>query len=480
MEQDGKVKPNRREFLARTGQGAGVLALGPLLAGAASPGYAAEKTGGHIDFDTPFNRIGSDSVHWDMPIRTENMSHIVAAMGVADMDFKVAPVVTAELRKRLSLENWGYLDMGSPNPKAFVKGILDWNHKHYGINVVNEGNLGITTGVHSGIIATMRAYSPPGSKVLMATPIYNGFYSDLKATKTVANESLMKSVNGSWEIDWADFEAKAAMPDTKLSILCNPQNPLGRVWTREELTRYGEICLKHNVLVLSDEIHCDFINKGQKFIPFSTLSNKAIVDNSISYMSASKSFSLAGMKVAWFFSTNPDVFKATAFYNRTDLNTLGMYASKAAYAGGEAWLKQCVDYIDGNHAFANAYIKANIPMIKVGNKPEGTYLAWLDVTQVADKIGARKMADDANQQAHDAAMKAGTDYSGRQSLDTVRTLTPEDMVQKWMAKNAFVYLNDGSSYGLGGANHMRMNLATSRKTLKAALDSMAGVLKNLA
>jgi len=186
------------------------------------------------------------------------------------------------------------------------------------------------------------------------------------------------------------------------------------------------------------------------------------------------------MKVAWFFSTNPDVFKATSFYNHADLNTLGMYASKAAHEGGEAWLNQCVDYIDGNHAFANAYIKANIPMIKVGNKPEGTYLTWLDVTAVADKNGARKMADDANQQAHDAAVKAGTDYSGRRSLDTLRTLTPEDMVQKWMAKNAFVYLNDGSSYGLGGANHMRMNLATSRRTLKAALDSMAGALKNLA
>ena len=200
--------------------------------------------------------------------------------------------------------------------------------------------------------------------------------------------------SGNWEIDWADFEAKAAMPDTKVSILCNPQNPVGRVWTQEELTRYGEICLKHNVLVLSDEIHCDFINKGQKFIPFSTLPNKAIVDNSISYMSASKSFSLAGMKVAWFFSTNPEVFKATAFYNRTDLNTLGMYASKAAYAGGEAWLNQCVDYIDGNHVFANEYIKAHIPMIKVGNKPEGTYLAWLDVTAVADKIGAIARPDD--------------------------------------------------------------------------------------
>jgi len=453
------------------------LALGPLLAG--TPGYAAEKAGGHTDFDTPFNRIGSDSVHWDMPIRTENMSHIVAGLGIADMDFRVAPVITAELRKRLSLENWGYLDMGSPNPKAFVKGILDWNRKRYGIHVANEGNLGITTGVHSGIIATMRAYSPPGSKVLMATPIYNGFYSDLKATQTVANESLMKMVNGRWEIDWNDFEAKASQPDTKVSILCNPQNPVGRAWTREELTRYGEICLKHNVLVLADEIHCDFISKGQKYIPFASLDNKAIVDNSITYKSVSKSFSLAGMKCAWFFTTNPEVYKATVFHNHADLNTLGMYAAEAAYAGGEGWLNDCVAYISDNHDFANAYIKKNIPMIKVGNAPEGTYLQWIDVTAIADKIGAKKMAADANQQAKDAAAKMGTDYSGRASMGEVREQTPEDMVQHWMAKNAFVQLNAGSSYGLGGANHMRMNIATSRKVLKAALDSMAAATKKI-
>ena len=124
-----------------------------------------------------------------------------------------------------------------------------------------------------------------------------------------------------------DFEAKASMPDTKVSILCNPQNPVGRAWTKEELTRYGEICLKHNVLVLSDEIHCDFISKGSKYVPFATLDNEAVVKNSITYKSVSKSFSLAGMKCAWFFSTNPEVYKATVFHNHADLNTLGMYAA---------------------------------------------------------------------------------------------------------------------------------------------------------
>ena len=173
------------------------------------------------------------------------------------------------------------------------------------------------------------------------------------------------------------------------------------------------------------------------------------------------------------------MYKATVFHNHADLNTLGMYAAEAAYAGGEGWLNDCVAYISDNHQFANDYIKKNNPMIKVGKAPEGTYLQWIDVTAIADKIGAKKMADDANQAAKDAASKMGTDYSGRQAMGEVRLQTPEDMVQHWLAKNAFVQLNAGTSYGLGGANHMRMNIATSRKTLKAALDSIAAATKKI-
>lgn len=481
LEQNVKTGQNRRSFLRNAGLGGSVLALGPLAASLSSAN-AAEKAaaaGGKYDFDNIANRVGHDSVKWDGGLRNEHLDHLVAGMGIADMDFKTAPAITAALRKATMYDNWGYIDMGQPGRQAWLKSIVDWNAKRYGIKVMNLGNMGITTGVHAGILATMHAYSPPGSKVLMATPIYNGFYGDIKATKTVASESLMKFTNGRWEIDWNDFEGKASQPDTKVSILCNPQNPVGRAWTREELTRYGEICLKHNVLVLADEIHCDFISKGSKYIPFSTLENKAVVDNSITYKSVSKSFSLAGMKAAWFFTTNPEVYKATAFNNHADLNTLGMVSAEAAYAGGEGWLNDCTAYISDNHDFANAYIKKNIPMIKVGNAPEGTYLQWIDVTAIADKIGAKKMADDANQQAKDAASKMGTDYSGRQAMTAMREQTPEDMVQHWLAKNAFVQLNAGTSYGLGGANHMRMNIATSRKTLKAALDSMAAATKKI-
>ena len=227
--------------------------------------------------------------------------------------------------------------------------------------------------------------------MLLATPIYNGFYGDIRATKTVANESLMKFVNGRYEIDWAGLREQGLDARHQSLDPLQSAEPGRPRLDPEELTRYGEICLKHNVLVLADEIHCDFISKGSKYIPFSTLDNKDLVNNSITYKSVSKSFSLAGMKAAWFFTTNPEVYKATAFNNHADLNTLGMVAAEAAYAGGEGWLNDCVSYISDNHEFANDYIKKNIPMIKVGQAPEGTYLQWIDVTR--DRRQDRRQED---------------------------------------------------------------------------------------
>jgi cystathionine beta-lyase len=461
---------DRRSFLRNAGLGASVLALQPLLASVSREADAAnvKRAGNGFDFDTPFNRLGTDSVHWDLPKRTENMAKIIAGMGVADMDFRCAPSITAALRKRIDHENWGYLDMGSPGPEAFVQGIIDWNKKHYGIDGLTHDNIAIGTGVHSGLIAALKAFAPPESKVLMATPIYAGFYSDLAITKTVAEESLMTYSNGRFEIDWDDFERRMT-PDVKVSILCNPQNPTGRAWTKEELTRYGELCLKHNIIVLADEIHCDFVTKGNKYIPFSTLDDKKVVANSLTFKSASKSFSLAAMKCAWFFSSNPDLQKQTADLNHADLNTLGMIAAQSAYAGGEDWLKGVVEYIDANHDFAHEYINAHIPLIKVGQKPESTYLQWLDVTAIAEKIGAQEMADQENKKPQPISQITGK--------PTV--VKPDDMVNKWFAKNAYVAMVPGNFFGKGGENHLRMNIATARPTLKAALDSMAQAVKSL-
>jgi cystathionine beta-lyase len=468
---------NRRSFLTGAGKGASVLALSPLLAGigATAPAGAA-PVNGKYDFDTPYNRIGTDCVKWDGAIRDEKMPRIVAGMGIADMDFECVPVVTAALQKRINHHNWGYemldidLLLGNAGGSGFVKGIIEWNRKHYGITNMTPANLGVTTGVHSGIMPALRAFAPQGSKVLMATPIYNAFYFDLYGSKLSAAESLMKQVNGRYEIDWDDFEKKASDPAVKTTILCNPHNPVGRVWSKAELTRYGEICLKHNVKVLSDEIHCDFVGRGVKYTPFSTLDDKKIVDNSITFKAASKTFSLAGLKCAWFFATDPATFKAVQFWNRAEVSTLGIVSSEAAYAGGESWMQQCVAYIDGNQQFANDYIKKNIPLIKVGAKPEGTYLAWLDISRLADKIGAKQLAAEENKKKQPLNFITGKP----------NVVSTDDVVGHWFAKNAFVALNPGLSYGLGGLNHMRMNLATSRKTLTAALDSIAAATRKLA
>jgi cysteine-S-conjugate beta-lyase len=451
---------NRRSFLRNAGMTAlaGAVTTGtPLRTVAASAFEAAPN--GKYDFDTPYNRLGTDSVKWDQALRQNEMGTIVAGMGIADMDFRCAPAITEALKKRIEHENWGYLDQ----PKTFVEGVVAWNKKRYGINV-NPESVVITTGVHPGIIATLRTYCPPGSKVLLTTPTYNGFYGDLTYTGTKPEESLMKYVDGRYQIDFEDFERRIG-PDTNAFILCNPQNPTGNAWSQDDLMRIGEICLRKRVLVLADEIHCDFVQKGQKYTPFSTLPNKAVVNNSITFKAASKSFGLAAMKCAWFFSDNMDLVTRVKAMNRADLSTLGMIASQAAYKDGEDWLNQCVDYIDGNHDFAQKFINANIPMIKVGQKAQGTYLMWLDVSQVAEKIGAKQLA----------AAEAGKGMAGRGG----RAPSPEAMVLRWFAKNAKVALNAGDTYGKGGENHQRMNIATSRKTLEAALTSMARACDDL-
>ena len=446
---------NRRSFLRNAGLTAlvGAVAPGSSLAAAAGAALAPAADTTKFDFDTPYSRIGTDSTKWDGPIATglTDKDHLVAGMGIADMDFRCAPAITQALQERMKHDVWGYMVV----PKSFNEGIVAWNKRRYGISV-DPALLDVTTGVHPGLVAALRAFSPPGSKVLLTTPTYNGFYGDLRNTGTLPEESLMKVVNGRFTFDYDDFERRIS-PSTKTFILCNPQNPTGNVWTPDELTRIGEICLRHGVIVLADEIHCDWATKGQKYTPFASLPNKAIVNNSLTFKAASKSFGLAAMKCAWYFSSNKDLFAATKANNHPDLTTMGMIASKAAYAGGEDWLNQCVDYINGNHDLVQSYVKANIPLIKTYAKAEGTYLVWLDVSQVAEKIGAKEKAA--------AESKDG------------RTVTPEQIVERWFMKNAGVALNPGHTYGLGGANHMRMNIATSRKTLQAALASLANALK---
>jgi cystathionine beta-lyase len=213
--------------------------------------------------------------------------------------------------------------------------------------------------------------------------------------------------------------------------------------------------------VLADEIHCDWVSKGNKYTPFASLPNKAVVDNSITFKAASKSFGLAAHKTAWFYSTNQELVNRMKPYHRADLNTLGLVANHAAIAEGDEWLRQANEYVSATHDFVVNYVADKIPMLKV-HRAEGTYLTWLDVSAVAERIDSKKLADDYN----------------RTKAATAPTLTPEQMVERFFVKTAKVHLNQGASYGKGGANHMRMNIGTSRKLVELALNNMASACRN--
>jgi cystathionine beta-lyase len=417
---------------------------------AVSPVHAARSLQPKFDFDEVYNRFGTESTKFDRQVRLFGQGNIEVGMGIADMDFRAAPAITKALKERLQHENWGYLD----NQRMIVDDIIAWNKRRYGVDI-HPDQMVISAGVHPALISAMQAFCPRGSRVLMTTPVYNGFYSDLRYLGLPAEESPMRVVDGRYSIDFDDFERRITH-DTPVFLLCNPHNPTGNVWSQADLMRLGEICLRRRVVVLADEIHCDFVTKGVKYTPFASLPNKAIVDNSISFKAASKSFGLAAHKVAWFHSTNNDYMERVKANHWVDLNTLGIIANQAAYRGGEEWLDQLLVYVDGLHTFAEQYIAQHIPLIK-WVKPQGTYLAWLDVSALAERIDAVRQAE--------VATKAEK-----------RPVAPENIVERHLVKTAKVHLNPGHTFGLGGANHMRMNIATSRKMLERALTNIATAL----
>ncbi len=449
---------NRRAFL----RGAGITAL----AGAANSGPSLvtpvradslDQTGSTTyDFDTVYDRVGFNSVKWDSAIERYGRENIDVGMGIADMDFRAAPCITRGLAERCKHENWGYMS----TPRSFYQQIADWNKDRYGLEVDPE-SITLSDGVHPALIAALNALAPPGSKVLLGTAVYSGFYGDLRWSRTLAENSPMIVENGHYRMDFDDLESRMSH-DTDAMILCNPQNPTGNCWSEEDLLRLGRMCLEHRVVVLSDEIHCDFVMKGQKYTPFASLPDKEVVDNSVTFKAASKTFSLAAMKIAWFFSTNPEYMELIRAQHRANTNTLGVVANQAALTDeGADWLDQVNVYIDGNQEFAEQYIRENLPGVEY-TKAEGTYLAWIDISGVAERLDAKRLAEEATANS-----------------ETGRPVTAEAIVGNWFIDNAKVQLNAGSSYGPGGENHMRMNVATSRKILKLALDNMAAALNDL-
>lgn len=448
---------NRRSFLKNAGITAlaGAVGSGTSLT-APALGIAAEPADGVFDFDTPYNRIGTNCIKWDRQIERFANCNIEVAMGIADMDFRAAPCIGRALAERCKHENWGYLS----TPTSYPEAIVAWNKKRHGLEV-DPDTIVLSDGVHPALIAALRTFSPPGSRVLLMTPTYNGFYGDLRASFTLAADSPMKLVDGRYSIDFDDLESRISA-DTNTLILCNPQNPTGNCWSKEDLMKLGRLCLERRVVVLADEIHCDFLMKGQQYTPFASLPDKSVVDNSLTFKAISKTFSLAAMKSGYFFSTNPHYLERVKANHQAHLSTLGILANEAAYREGEAWLDQLLPYLDGNHDFVEAYVQDKMPLVKY-TKAQGTYLAWLDVSGVIEAIGAKEQA------ARETKMQDA-------SLPAV---TPVMIVERWFVENARVHMNAGSSYGTGGESHMRMNLGTSRRLIAKALDNISAALADL-
>jgi cystathionine beta-lyase len=215
----------------------------------------------------------------------------------------------------------------------------------------------------------------------------------------------------------------------------------------------GRICLERRVIVFADEIHSDLVPPGSTHTAFATLPDREVVDNSITFRAVSKTFSLAGLKVAWYYSTNPDLLERIRAHSRSELATLAVVATRAGLEEGHDWVDQVNVYIAGNHELTESYIRENVPLVRY-RKADATYLAWLDVSALAERIGASETA------------AAEADRS------TVR-VTPEIVMQRWLAQHARIALNPGHSFGTGGAGHMRMNIAIARPLLRRALENLA-------
>lgn len=263
-------------------------------------------------------------------------------------------------------------------------------------------------------------------------------------------DSEMLYRNGRYEIDWDDLEAKMT-PDVRAMIVCNPQNPTGNVWTEEELLRVGRLCLDRKIVVLADEIHSDIVRRGHRYVPFASLSDEAVVNNSVSFNAISKTFNLAGMKNAYYYSKNSQLLARVDQFHRADISILGVVANVAAYQDGRKWFEQANAYLDESHTFIEDYFEQYIPSIEY-TRNEGTFMTFLDVGKVMATIGA-----DEQYEAH------GKD-------------TPEVYFQDWLVRNSGVFMNPGSDYGAGGEEHMRMNIASSRLVLKNVLDAMASAI----
>ena len=378
------------------------------------------------DFDELVERRGTNCVKWD-----ESPSDDVIPLWVADMDFRVSPAIQKALLQRVEHGVFGYNIV----PESYYEAVISWFRRRHQWEIQRQWIL-YTTAVVPAMSCVIKALTMPGEKVLILSPAYNCFFSSIKNNGCEVLESPLKPVGDSFEVDFIDFEAKCSDEKTTLFLLCNPHNPCGRVWTREELQRMYDVCKKHGVKVISDEIHCELIMPNYQFVPFGTITDDCVVMNS-----PSKNFNTAGLQIANIICSHPSwrrrIDRAININEVCDVNPFGILALQAAYNESEDWLDELNQYLWENYTFLCDFIDRNIPLWKVC-RLEGTYLPWVDVS--AMNIPVQQLCDR-------LLMEAG------------------------------VWINPGTMYGPEtGTGYVRFNIACPRSRLKEALERIAKVI----
>ncbi|HEY4552505.1 MAG TPA: MalY/PatB family protein [Bacillaceae bacterium] len=382
-------------------------------------------------FDQKVDRRHTASVKWDGQKALFGYDDLLP-MWVADMDFKPPEEVLHAMERRLEHGIFGYTMTGESTASA----IMEWLHSRHCWDIKPEWLL-YHHGVVPSIGAAIQAFTDPGDKVLLQTPVYTPFFQMIeKNSRTVIHTRLLLE-NGRYSIDFQDFEEKLK-DGAKLFLLCNPHNPGGRVWTKDELMKMAELCKKYGVLIVSDEIHADLVLKPNRHIPLAAL-DSSYAGMTLTFMAPSKTFNLAGLQASYMIIPNAELRNRMAEVQQKDgfitLNTFGIVAMEAAYRHGSKWLEELLDYIQGNIKLVKEEIETSLPMLRVMD-PEGTYLVWIDCRNTG--------------------------------------LTDNEIRQRLLTKGKLA-LNDGEPYGPGGEGFVRMNVACPRemvaegiKRLKAA------------
>ena len=388
-----------------------------------------------FNFDKIIDRTNNFSAKWSEMNKNFGTNNLLP-MWVADIDFLTAPCVMEALKDRLEQGIFGY----TTRPSSYNESIVNWLDNRFSWKI-NQEWLMFSPAVITSISLLIQNLTQKNDKIMIQEPVYSPFHSIVESNeRNLVISPLVKLDDGSYVMDYEDIEAK--IKDVKVFILCNPHNPVGRVWTREELTRLGEICLKHNVLVISDEIHSDIILKNHKHTPFASIS-KEFRENTITCMAPTKTFNLAGLQSSFLVISNPYYYevmdKAFSILDIKRNNAFSLVATEAAYNYGEDWLYELIKYIEDNVDFAIDYIKNHMPQLKV-KKPEGTYLLWVDFSNL--------------------------------------NVDKKDLKNALINKGR-IALSDGSSFGIGGAGYYRINLACPRSMVLEGLKRIEFAIKSL-